>query len=329
MSAVNGGQIPVRAPYDPELEAGLINLPADIFGTEDGPSSIEESRARMSAWRPSVESLSRGGAVTVEEKQVPGPLGGPEVTLLIMSPARGDGPWPAIYNIHGGALVAGDRYHGAESLADLVVELDAVVVSVEYRLAPEHPHPAPVEDCYAGLDWVYRNAEGLGIDTRRLVLLGGSAGSALAAATALLARDRNGPTISHQLLGCPMLDDRPRGRSLYATDLHSSNFRKMLETSWAALLGNAAGGPDVSQYAAPARAEDLTGLPPTYIDVGSSEVLMSEAVEFATRLSYAGVPVELHVWPGAFHGFNSLVPHAAVSRTATETRLAYLRRALL
>lgn len=329
MSASVGKSESVRAPYDPELEVGLAQLPADIFGTEDGPSSIEESRARMASWQPSVESLTRGGAVSVAERQVPGPEGAPDVTLLILSPAQGNGPWPVIYNIHGGALVAGDRFYGAESLADLVVALKAVVVSVEYRLAPEHKHPAPVEDCYAGLEWVAQNADALGIDPRRLVVMGGSAGSALAASTALMARDRQGPAISHQILGCPMLDDRLQGPSVHAADLHSTNFRKMLQNSWTALLGDAAGGPDVSPYAVPARAEDLSGLPPAYVDVGSSEVLLSEAVEYATRLSSAGVPVELHVWPGAFHGFNSLVPHAAVSRTANETRLAYLSRALL
>lgn len=329
MSTSVGKTVSIRAPYDPELEVGLTHLPADIFGTEDGPSSIEESRALMASWRPSVESLTRGGAVVVDERQVPGPEGEPDVTLLIMSPAQGNGPWPVIYHIHGGAMVAGDRFYGAESLADLVVALKVVVVSVEYRLAPEHQHPAPVEDCYAGLEWVAQNADGLGIDSRRIVVMGGSAGSALAASTALLARDRRGPVISHQILGCPMLDDRLQGPSIHAPDLHSTNFRKMLQHSWASLLGDAAGGPDVSPYASPARAEDLSGLPPAYIDVGSSEVLLSEAIEYATRLSYAGVPVELHVWPGAFHGFNSLVPHAAVSRTANETRLAYLSRALL
>lgn len=329
MSTSVSKSLPVRPPYDPELEVGLTSLPADIFGTEDGPSSIEESRALMASWRPSVESLTRGGAVHVDERKVPGPQGSPDITLLIMSPTQGDGPWPVIYHIHGGAMVAGDHYYGAQSFADLVGELKVVVVSVEYRLAPENPHPAPVEDCYAGLEWVARNTEALKIDPRRIVIMGGSAGSALAASTALLSRDRNGPSVSHQILGCPMLDDRMTGPSTYATDLHSRNMRKTLQDGWAALLGDAAAGPDVSPYASPARAEDLSGLPPTYIDIGSSEVLLSEAVDYATRLSYAGVQVELHVWPGAFHGFNSLVPHAAVSRTANETRLAYLRRVLL
>ncbi len=282
--------IPVRPPYDPELEVGLAGLPADIFGTEDGPSSIEETRALMASWRPSIESLTLGGAVDIDEHTIPGPQGSPDIKVLIMSPSQGDGPWPVIYHIHGGAMVAGDRYTGAQSFADLVVELKVVVVSVEYRLAPENPHPAPVEDCYAGLVWVADNTDALKIDPRRIVILGGSAGSGLAASTALLARDRKGPVLSHQILGCPMLDHRLTGPSTYAADLHSRNMRKTLQEGWG--------------------------------------ILLSEAVEYATRLSYAGVQVELHVWPGAFHGFNSLVPHAAVSRTANETRLAYLRRVL-
>lgn len=329
MSSSVGGPIPVRPPYDPELEVGLARIPGNIFGTEDGPGSIAESRALMASWRPRVDSLTRGGAVDVREQEVPGPEGAPDVTVLIMSPRRGEGPWPVIYNIHGGGMVAGDRYYGAESLADLVVALEVVVVSVEYRLAPEHPYPAPVEDCYAGLVWVAQNADTLGVDPRRIIVMGGSSGGALAASTALLARDRKGPVLSHQILACPMLDDRMTGQSIYRTDLHSTNNRKTIRNGWTALLGDAVGGPDVSPYASPARAEDLSGLPPAYIDVGGSEALMDEAVDYATRLSNAGVPVELHVWPGAFHGFNSLVPHAAVSRTANETRLAYLSRVLL
>ncbi|PTR25744.1 acetyl esterase/lipase [Rhodococcus sp. OK519] len=329
MTASIGGPVAIRAPYDPELEVGLASLPADIFGTENGPATIEESRALMASWRPNMASLTRGGTIDVYDKQIPGPQGAPEITVLVMSPTEGSGPRPVIYHVHGGGMVAGDRYYGAETLAEYVAALQVVVVSVEYRLAPEHPHPAPVEDCYAGLVWVARNAAALRIDPRRIVIMGGSAGAGLAASTALLARDRQGPDISHQVLGCPMLDDRMSGQSTSATDLHSVNFKQGLQNGWAALLGDAAGGPDVSAYASAARADDLSGLPPAYIDVGSSEILLDEAVDFATRLSHAGVPVELHVWPGGFHGFSSLVPHAALSRTASDTRLAYLSRVLL
>lgn len=328
MSASIDRTHPTRPPYDPELAVALAGLP-DIFGSDTGPMTVAHMRAMMAAGRPSTSDLELGGAVRVHEDTIPGPANAPDITVLVMSPVRSAGPRPAVYHVHGGAMVAGDRYLSAEMLARWVVELGVVVVSVEYRLAPEHPHPAPVEDCYAGLEWLARNSERLDVDPRRLVVVGSSAGGGLAAATALLARDRNGPALSHQILSCPMLDDRMTTPSSHMPDADSATFRQSIANAWAALLGATADGADDLIYAAPARARDLSGLPPTYIDVGGSEIFRDEAVEYATRLSHAGVPVELHVWPGVFHGFSSLVPHAGVSQSANDTRLAYLSRVLL
>jgi acetyl esterase/lipase len=225
-------------------------------------------------------------------------------------------------------MVLGNNRFGADEMAGWVSEIGAVAVSVEYRLAPEHPHPAPVDDCYAGLVWTSKHADELGIDPSRLIIAGASAGGGLAAGTALMARDRGGPALSHQILMCPMLDDRGVTPSSQELDGEGVWDRTSNLTGWTALLGDARGGPDVSPYAAPARAQDLTGLPPAFIDVGSVETFRDEDIDYAARLSRAGVSVEFHVWPGGFHGFDMIAPQSALGQIARATRLAYLRRAL-
>jgi len=224
--------------------------------------------------------------------------------------------------------VMGTNRTGADEMARWADEVGAVAVSVEYRLAPEHPHPAPVEDCYAGLVWTAQHAEELGIDPARLVIAGGSAGGGLAAGTALMARDRGGPALTHQILMCPMLDDRGITPSSQELDGEGVWDRTDNLVGWTALLGDACAGPDVSPYAAPARAGDLTGLPATFIDVGSAETFRDEAIDYAARLSRAGVPVEFHLWPGGFHGFDMIAPQSALAQASRATRLGYVRRAL-
>jgi acetyl esterase/lipase len=199
---------------------------------------------------------------------------------------------------------------------------------VEYRLAPEHPHPAPVEDSYAGLVWTAEHAAELDVDPQRVIIVGGSAGGGLSAAVALLARDRGGPALLGQMLVCPMLDDRndtPSAFQMAGLDIWDQSSNQM---GWTALLGAQRGGPDVSPYAAPARATDLSDLPPAFIDVGSAETFRDEDVAYAVRLWQAGGRAELHVWPGGFHGFDGFAPQAPVSRDAKEARLRWLRRLL-
>jgi acetyl esterase/lipase len=207
-------------------------------------------------------------------------------------------------------------------------ELDAVVVSVEYRLAPEHPHPAPIEDVYAGLLWTAEHAKEIGGDPERIVIMGASAGGGLSAALALLTRDRGGPRPIGQLLLCPMLDDRNDTPSAHQMTGVGVWDRTSNETGWTALLGDRRGGPDVSPYAAPARAEDLTGLPPAFLDVGSAETFRDEVVAYASRLWQSGGIAELHVWPGGFHGFDGFAPQAAVSQAARAAHVSWLRRLL-
>lgn len=321
-----------RPPFDPELEQFLLALPPDRRGSirADGIPAIRASRAAL---RLSDEALRADGQVEFEERVVPGPAGAPDISVLILrrtgeqpQPADGRGA-PGLVHLHGGGMILGDNRSGADNLLPWVIELGAVAVSVEYRLAPEHPHPAPVEDCYAGLVWTAEHAQELGIDPDRLTVVGTSAGGGLAAGVALMARDRGGPRLSHQLLFCPMLDDRAVTASSQELNGEGIWDRASNATGWAALLGDAAGGADVSPYAAPARAADLSGLPPAFIDVGTSETFRDEDLEYAARLCAAGVPVELHLWPGGFHGFTGAAPKAQLSREAVAARMAYLRRA--
>jgi acetyl esterase/lipase len=320
--------VSTHPPFDPELSAVLAAMPPG----RPRPATVGD----IPAWRAQNEQLlqvddadlRRGGAVELEERQIPGPAGAPDLSVLILRPARGEGPWPGVYHIHGGGMIMGTNRTGAPEMASWVDELGAVAVSVEYRLAPEHPHPAPVEDCYAGLVWTAGHAGELGIDPSRLVIAGGSAGGGLAAGTALMARDRGGPALSHQILMCPMLDDRGATPSSQELDGEGVWDRNDNLLGWTALLGDARGGPGVSPYAAPARAADLAGLPATFIDVGSVETFRDEDIDYAARLSRAGVPVEFHLWPGGFHGFELSAPDSALARASRSARLGYVRRAL-
>ncbi|WP_371583586.1 alpha/beta hydrolase [Streptomyces sp. NBC_01314] len=314
-------------PFDPELAAVLAEL-GDQAPTTATPDDIPAARERLNGEVPLLSNgeLNCGGLFDIQERSVPGPPGAPDVSLLICRPTSVPGPRPIVYFTHPGGMIVGTNRLGLP--LDWAEELGLVVVSVEYRLAPEHPHPAPVEDCYAGLLWTAAHAEEIGGDPDRVVLAGGSAGGGLAAALALLARDRRGPRPLGQLLMCPMLDDRNDTASARQMAGLGVWDRTANETGWKALLGEARGTDDVEPYAAPARATDLSGLPPAFIDVGSAETFRDEDVTYATRIWQAGGSAELHVWPGGFHGFDGLVPQAALSVDAREARLRWLRRLL-
>lgn len=291
---------------DPEIAAAVdLSRP---------PLTAAGVPARRTAGRVVTDAeLTRGGTVTFTEEDADG------VPVLVLRPAGSSGP--PVLHVHGGGMVAGTRRSDLHVLAEWVSEAGVTLVSPEYRLAPEHPHPTPVQDCYRTLEWVHR-AFG------SPVVAGTSAGGGLAAAVTLMARDRGGPSVRGQLLMCPMLDDRcdtPSSHQFLSgtTWVRSSNL-----TGWTALLGDARGGPDVSPYASPARATDLSGLPPTYVDVGSVDVFRDEAVEYASRIWRAGGDAELHVWPGGCHGFDQLVPEAVLSRRARSARIEWLRRVL-
>ncbi|UQS23494.1 alpha/beta hydrolase [Amycolatopsis thermalba] len=308
--------------FDPEAAAMLAVIAEEVPPTVTA-DMIPALRAARSARLPSDAELSRDGRLELVDRRV-----SDEVSVLVARPADLGTTAPGIFWIHGGGMVVGTNRVGIEEPLDWALELGLVVVSVEYRLAPEHPHPVPVEDCYAGLRWTSEHAGELGIDPARLIVAGGSAGGGLGAAVALMARDRGGPRLAGQLLIAPMLDDRNETPSTHQMKGLGVWDRTSNETGWTALLGEARGGPDVSPYAAPARATDLSGLPPAFIDVGSAESFRDEDVDYARRIWLAGGSAELHVWPGGYHGFDAFAPRAALSQEARATRLRWLRRML-
>ncbi|MFF7275542.1 alpha/beta hydrolase fold domain-containing protein [Streptomyces griseorubiginosus] len=320
----------VPPPFDPELAAAL-DLIKDVISPGLTLDEIDLVRQGPGIQMLADLDLTLDGFFEVEDRSVPGPEGAPEISLLIarpVSPAPSGTGRPVIYHVHGGGMILGNNRVGIDGPLAWAKQLDAVVVSVEYRLAPEHPHPAPVEDVYAGLVWTAEHAGEIGGDAERIVIAGASAGGGLSAALALLTRDRKGPRPIGQLLMCPMLDDRNDSPSTYQMAGLGVWDRTANETGWTALLGDRRGGPDVPAYAAPARAEDLSGLPPAFLDVGSAETFRDEVVAYASRIWQAGGVAELHVWPGGFHGFDGFAPQAALSQAARAAHVAWLGRLL-
>ncbi|MCV7176556.1 alpha/beta hydrolase [Mycolicibacterium sphagni] len=315
-------------PMDPELLVLLQPLMDAAAQVERPP--VGDVATRRERAIPLFELLGdmRGPVEGVEATRHRLPTAdGAELDLTWYFPTSGL-PGSAVLYLHGGGMIY--------SLAETAPTYDAVVrtyvattgvpmLMVDYRVAPEFPDPTPVQDCYAALCWLAENAATLGVDPTRVAVAGDSAGGGLAAGVSLLARDRGGPALAAQLLIYPMLDDRtitpdPQLPAELLTWTYADNI-----TGWDALLGERAGGDDVSIYAAPARAQDLAGLPPAYIDVGDLDIFRAEDVAYAARLSAAGVPTELHVHPGCPHAFEGLGPTAAVSVRVIADRIRRLR----
>jgi acetyl esterase/lipase len=305
--------------YDPELAAVVAVLPPlDI-------SDIAAARARMEAMREQLPPFVKPDGITIEKRTVPGPAGDPDIEVAIFRPVELAAGAPALYWIHGGGFVLGDVDGDLVAPSQVADELGAVVVSVEYRLAPEHPFPAPVEDCYAGLVWMAAHADELGFEPRKLAIGGLSAGAGLAAAVALMARDRGGPALCFQVLDIPEVDDRLSTPSMKRfTDTPLWNHPNAI-LSWEAYLGPDHG--ETSPYAAPARADDLSGLPPAYVVTCEFDPLRDEGIEYAQRLVQAGVATELHHYPGTFHGSSGAGAGTAISNRMGQDRLAALARA--
>ena len=333
------------------LARTLLSLPSPILRLMSGGAAVYRGgrtldprfqfMAAQAARMPAMTSLSPEEArrATAEGGKVYGgrpepgvrvepltiPAGERSIAARLYRPQQQDPAAPAIVFAHFGGGVIGDLDTSHAFCGILAKVTRAPVVSVEYRLAPEHPHPAPIDDCHAGIVWLARHARELGIDPDRIIVMGVSAGAGLAAGIALLARDRGFPTLSHQVLLRPMLDDRMRTHSSQMLDGEGVWDRNENAFGWAALLGRQS---EVSPYAAPSRAVDLSGLPRTYLDTGSADTFRDETLEYAGRLSAHGVSVDLHVWGGGFHGFENQVPDAALSRICRTVQDEFIRRAL-
>jgi len=309
---------------DPELAAFVDLLPAfDLSDLAAARDAFDEMIAQMQTELPEAEALE------IEDRLVPGWEGDPDVPVRVYRPRSAAGPTavPGIVFIHGGGFMIGSV--DTEHMGAVLVAADtgAVVVSVDYRLAPEHPYPAALHDCAAALSWLHDQAGALGVDPGRVAVVGASAGGGLAAAVALLARDLGGPPICFQLLQIPELDDRLETPSMQRFVDSPLWNRPLAVQSWMAYLGDLWGTPDVPALAAPSRATDLGGLPPAYISTAENDPLRDEGIAYALGLLHAGVSVELHQFPGTFHG-SALVTTAAVSRRAQREAALVLRRAL-
>lgn len=302
---------------DGELVAMLEAWPDTPFSLETLPAIRANMRFPFSPeLNPDAE---------VWRETVPGT---PPVEVLVCRPKTARSDRGGILHIHGGGFVLGSTTMSEPVARNTAVELDCVIVSVEYRLAPETRFPGALEDCYAALGWMMTNARALGVDPKRIGVMGESAGGGHAAALALYTRDRGEHTLAFQHLFYPMLDDR----TCVAKDPHpfTGAFVWTAEKNrfgWAALLGVEPGADGVSRYASPARADNLVGLPPTYIATGALDLFLEEDMEYARRLLRAGVPTELHIYPGAYHGFD-FVANSAVAKASRRDRIAALAKAL-
>lgn len=309
---------------DPDLQQLARTLPrpsSEDVDDADYPLVREATMATLAGTEPLPDP-----AVTEEDHLVPGPPGEPDVRVRMYRPAGLRSPAPALFWIHGGVFSLGSVEADGARCRRYAKDARCVVASVRYRLAPEHPYPAAIDDCFAALRLCAKAADDLGIDARRIAIGGCSTGATLAAAAALRARDRGGPDLCFQLLVYPALDDRlesPSSRRYIDAPLMG---RATAAAMWKRYLKHVVG--EVPADAAPARATDLSGLPPTYILAAQCDVLCDDSIEYAHRLQAADVPVELHVYPGAFHGFESLAYKCDIIRRAHDEQAHVLQKAL-
>lgn len=308
----------------PELKSMFAGLPEVIYTREN----LEEKRMEMQQFAAAMAAtLPVHEGVLTSERYIPCVADGPDVRIKIYEPREKKGALPGLLYIHGGGYILGSADMMDPAMKQMVSELECIIVSVDYRLAPEHPYPAPLEDCYAALKWFADHAEQLGGDNSRIAVMGPSAGGGLTAALSLLARDRQGPAIMFQMPLYPMIDDRmvtPSSQTITDDRVWS---KAKTELAWSLYLGEREDGA-ISPYAAPARATDLSGLPPTYICVGDLDPFRDETIEYVTRLAEAGVPTEFHLYPGGFHGFEEYVPGAEISQRAVNEYKTALKQAL-
>lgn len=323
-AALSAEDLAKLRPVAPELQEAARKA----MGFSRMMGTIDEARVLASRKRgggpPAPERLAD---VPVTEQMIPGANGAPDVKLFIIN-ARPGTSRPGILHTHGGGYILGTAATDVRRLQQIARELDCVIISVEYRLAPETDYTGSMEDNYAGLRWMYGNAAQLGLDRSRIAVTGESAGGGHAALLAITARDRGEIPIIFQALVYPMLDDRTGGAVQVPSHIATVGWSAAEnQYGWRAFLRQQPGTASVPARAVPARTKDLAGLPPAFIEVGGIDLFASEDIEYARRLNDAGVPTELLVIPGAFHGFDQLAPDSPQAQQFSRARIEALRRA--
>lgn len=316
----------LRPPYDQDLLAHEDTQHRPI------PRSAQDLE-QMRREEPSSDPLiTEDPAICIEDRVLLGPQSDIKIKIFQSAAVKTDPqiPRPGILFLHAGGRIQGNPFVGLASVIDTVKQLNAVIISPSYRLAPEFQGNSAAEDCYATLLWIEKNYKELNIDLERLMIAGVSAGGGLAASTALVARDRGGPRLRAQLLVCPMLDDRCDSLSSKQFDLDTRGYYTQFgHYAWRCVLGDLAGREEgVSYYAAAGRATDLSHLPQAYIDVGSSEPFRDEDIAYATKLWQSGVQADLHVWSGGSHGFDLFERPTWIGDQAKRARFSWLCRVL-
>ncbi len=306
---------------DPELRGALENpvVAAGQFNATNLMAMREGRKAGI------VQCTPASGFC--QQLVVPGSGAQPSVNILIFNSEPSARLKPAIFYMHGGGYIIGNSMADADRLKEIAGDLDCVIVAVDYRLAPENPFPGPLNDCHHALRWMFANATSLGIDGRLIAVMGQSAGGGMTAQLALAVRDAGDVPVCAQILHYPMLDDRtassrpvPKAMGHYIWSRESNVY------GWTSYLGAPAGGQTAPQGAVPARAENVAGLPPTWVGVGGIDLFAEEDIAYAGRLLAAGVPTELLVLPSAYHAFNRFAPAASVSKRFEASWKDFLRR---
>lgn len=316
-----GGQRDSSRLIDPELTV------ADLDAMQV-PKLTDQTLPEVRSWLNKTDFQEPLAAPSIAERMIPGPAGAPQVRILITGTKTADAPRPAVLYIHGGGFVLGAAWTDAVYCQKLAAELDCVVVSVDYRLAPETRFPGALEDNYAALRWLHDNAKALGVDPMRIAIMGVSGGGGHAAMLAIAARDRGEYPICCQVLIYPMLDDRTGSSIDPAPEIGRLVWlREHNRYGWSAHLGMPAGSPNPPKGSVPARVEHLAGLPPTFIGVGAIDLFVDENIAYAQRLVDSAVPTELIVLPGAYHSFDLIVPEARASKRFTSAWKGFLAKA--
>jgi len=309
---------------DPELRAGALMVLSRPLPSPLTPAVLRSVRQKA----PAAPAPLPPPAAAVERRTAPGANGAPHVQVTVIGAKPGGPLRPAVLHIHGGGMILGRVADTIVASQHLSAELDCVVVEADYRLSPETPFPGPLDDCYSALAWLYENAPALGVDRTRIAIMGESAGGGLAAMLAIAARDRRTIPIRYQVLIYPMLDDRTGSTRHVPPFIGRVGWNEAGNRfGWTSFLGRPAGSLRVPYGAVPARVDDLAGLPPAFIGVGAIDLFVDEDIAYAARLVRAGIPTQLHVTPGAYHGFDFIAPQARVAIEFTSAWKSALRAA--